>query len=62
MGMQLTLTDKDARALRDFFRDHLHTLKFEVARTDVKDLRHNFMEQQEIVERLLEQLEREVKD
>jgi hypothetical protein len=60
--MQLTLTEKEARTLRDFLRDHLHTLKFEVARTDVKDMRHRFLEQQEVVERLLDDLEREVKD
>lgn len=60
--MELKLTEKDARALRDFFRDHLHTLKFEVARTDVKDLRRKFLDQQDIVERLLDQLEQDVKD
>jgi hypothetical protein len=60
--MELTLTEKEARTLRNFLRDHLQTFKFEVARTDVRDLRHSFLEQQELVERILQELEREVKD
>lgn len=58
--MLLTLTDRDARTLRDFLRDHLQALKFEVARTEVQSLRHTLLEREELVERLLILLDREV--
>lgn len=58
--MQLTLTDDDARTLRDLLRDHLRELRREVAHTDAKDFRHGLVLRQELVERLVAQLEREV--
>jgi hypothetical protein len=60
--MQITFTDSEARTLRDFLRDHLQALKFEVARTDVKSLRHTLLERQELIERLLALLDRGVQD
>jgi hypothetical protein len=60
--MQITFTDSEARTLRDFLRDHLQDLKFEVARTDVKSLRHTLLERQELIERLLALLDRGVQD
>ena len=58
--MQLALTDDEARTLRDFLRDHFHDLQFEVARTDVRDFRRNLLARQELIERLLGVLEREL--
>jgi hypothetical protein len=55
--MELTLTDEDARTLRDVLSDHLHELRLEVARTEAKDFRHALVGRQELVERLLAQLE-----
>lgn len=60
--MELTLTENDARTLRDFLRDHLQALEFEVARTEVKSLRHTLLARQELIERLLALLDRELKE
>lgn len=59
--MELILNDDDARTLRDFLRDHLHDLQLEVARTEAKDFRHILLARQELIERLLALLEREVR-
>jgi GTPase Era involved in 16S rRNA processing len=59
-AMELTLTENDARTLRDFLRDHLQEVKFEVARTEKKDLRHTLLARQELVERILAVLDREL--
>lgn len=56
--MELILTDDDARTLRDLLTDHLRDLRREVARTDAKEFRHTIVLRQELVERLLAQLER----
>lgn len=58
--MELILTDDEARTLRDFLRDHLQGLQFEVARTEAKNLRHTLLARQELVERLLASLDREM--
>jgi len=58
--MVLTLADNDARTLRDFLRDHMDALKFEVARTEAKDFRHALLARQDLIERLLALLDREV--
>jgi hypothetical protein len=55
--MELSLTDDDARTLRDLLNDHLHDLRLEVARTEAKDFRHVLLGRQELVECLLTQLE-----
>lgn len=59
--MELILNDADARTLRDLLSDHLRELRLEVARTEAKDFRHVMLLRQEFVERLLAQLEREVR-
>jgi len=60
IAMELTLTEDDARTLRDFLRDHLPDLRFEVARTEVKSLRHTLLLRQELIERILALLDREM--
>ena len=54
--MKLHLTEDDARMLRELLQDYLPEIKREVARTDVKTLRHELVLRQEMVERLLERL------
>lgn len=54
--MMLDLTDGDARMLRELLQDYLPELKREVARTDVKTLRHELVQRQELCERLLDRL------
>ena len=58
--MELILDDDDAHTLRDFLRDHFHDLQIEVARTEARDFRHILLAQQELIERLLAQLERDL--
>jgi hypothetical protein len=58
--VELSLTEDDARTLKDFLRDHLQALQFEVARTETKDLRHILLARQELIERLLALLEQKV--
>jgi hypothetical protein len=55
--MQLTLSDDDTILLRDLLADYLPALRREVARTERHDLRHLMVQRQELVERVLEQLE-----
>lgn len=59
--MELILTDDETRTLRDLLSDYLRELRREVARTDAKDFRHGLVLRQEFIERLLVQLEHEVK-
>jgi hypothetical protein len=54
--MILDLTQNDARMLNELLQDYLPEIKREVARTDVKTLRHELVLRQELVERLLERL------
>jgi hypothetical protein len=54
--MQLTLTNREVEILRDLLHDYLPDLKREVARTDQRELRHLFVERQELVERMLAQV------
>jgi hypothetical protein len=55
--MPLALTDHESEILRDLLQDYLPDLKREVARTEQHELRHLYVERQELVERLLEQLQ-----
>ena len=59
--MELILTDDEARLLRDVLSDGLHELRLEVARTEAKEFRHSLVVRQEFMERVLVQLEREVR-
>jgi hypothetical protein len=54
--MQLTLTNREVEILHDLLHDYLPELKREVARTDQHELRHLFVERQELVERILAQV------
>ena len=55
--MQLDLNDTDSVILRDLLHDYLPELRREVARTDVRELRHELAQRQELCERLLGQLD-----
>ena len=54
--MQLNLTDRDTELLRGLLRDYLPDLRREVARTEERTFRHEMVERQDMVERLIEQL------
>ena len=55
--MQLNLTEDEAHSLREMLHDYLPALRMEVARTDVRDLRHELLKRQDLCEKLLELLE-----
>jgi hypothetical protein len=55
-AMLLELTQDEARQLRELLQDHLPELKREVARTDVRSLRHELAVRQELCERLVDRL------
>ena len=54
--MTLTLTDEEARTLRTMLRDYLPELKFEVARSDAREIRQALALRQALCERLLDDL------
>jgi hypothetical protein len=54
--MMLDLTPDDARMLSELLQNYLPELKREIARTEVKTLRHELVLRQELCERLLERL------
>jgi hypothetical protein len=54
--MHLNLTDRESQLLRDLLQDYLPSLQREVARTEEHRLRHELVERQDLVERLLGQL------
>ena len=54
--MQLNLNDRDTELLRGLLRDYLPDLRREVARTEERTFRHEMVERQDMVERLIEQL------
>jgi len=55
--MRIDLTDDEARTLGAMLRDYLPSLRFEVARTDQHDFRHELVKRQDVCERLLGLLE-----
>lgn len=54
--MDLKLSDEEVTTLRGVLHDYLPELKFEAARTEGGDLRHELLKRQALCERLLEQL------
>lgn len=60
--MQLTLSNDEARTLRDILHDYLPDLRREAAGTDLasRELRHELIKREELCERLLAGLEQEV--
>ena len=54
--MPLILSDDEVVLLRDLLADYLPSLTREVARTELRRLRHALAERQDFAERLLEQL------
>ena len=54
--MMLDLSQDDARMLGEVLQNYLPDLKREVARTEVKTLRHELVQRQELCERLLQRL------
>jgi hypothetical protein len=57
--MQLTLSSEEAVLLRDLLADYLPALRREAARTEQHDLRHLMIQRQDLVERLMDELERQ---
>jgi hypothetical protein len=57
--MQLILSSEEAVLLRDLLADYLPALRREAARTEQHDLRHLMVQRQELVERLMDELERQ---
>ena len=57
--MNLMLSSEEAHTFRQLLRDYLPELKYEVARTDAKDLRHLLVNRQNLLERLFEELGRD---
>ena len=55
--MQLSLSSNEAITLRDLLADYLPALRREVARTEQHDLRHLMVQREDLVERLVAELE-----
>jgi hypothetical protein len=58
--MQLLLSDEEAVLLRGLLSDYLPELRREVARTEQRELRHLMAQRQDLVERIIEQLDARV--
>jgi hypothetical protein len=57
--MQLNMSSDEAILLRDLLADYLPALMREVTRTEQHELRHLMVQRQELVERLVDELERQ---
>jgi hypothetical protein len=58
--MQLVLSDDEVVLLLGLLSDYLPELMREVARTEQRELRHFLVQRQNLVERIVEQLEANV--
>lgn len=56
--MQFNLNEHDAHLLHDLLADYLPELRMEVARTERREYRHRLVDRLDLVERLLEELDR----
>ncbi|HEX6316469.1 MAG TPA: hypothetical protein VFZ73_16475 [Gemmatimonadaceae bacterium] len=56
--MTITLSSEEAVTLRAYLADVLPALQRETAATDARELRLHLLKRQEVVERLLQQLDR----
>ena len=54
--MNVQLSDEEVQTLRSLLHDYLPGLKFEVARTDEKQMLHALVKRQTLCERLIEEL------
>jgi hypothetical protein len=54
--MNVQLSDDEVQTLQAMLHDYLPGLKFEVARTDEKEIRHVLIKRQTLCERLIEVL------
>jgi hypothetical protein len=52
--MDITLSAEDVQTMRGLSQDSLPQLRFEVARTDSREIRHLLVKRQELCERLLD--------
>lgn len=55
--MQLELTEQERHMLRDLLHDYLPDLRREASRTEVRELRHELVQREELCERLLTRLD-----
>lgn len=51
--MQIDLSDADARVLRETLEAYLPSLRWELARTEARDLRHALVQREELIDRLV---------
>ena len=54
--MEIVLSDDEAVVLRGLLSDYLPELRREAARTEQRELRHLMVQREELVERVIEQL------
>jgi hypothetical protein len=54
--MNVQLSDEEGQTLREMLHDYLPGLKFEVARTDAPEIRHELVKRQTLCERLVDEL------
>jgi hypothetical protein len=54
--MNVQLTDDEVQTFRQMLHDYLPGLKFEVARTDEKEMLHALVKRQTLCERLIQEL------
>ena len=57
--MRLDMSSEEARALTDALNEYLPGLRREASRTEQRGLRHELVQREEIVERLLARLQAE---